>query len=64
MKYCQIAIACLLFLGFLLAVHWDFNGKPAKPPNGFSGFISSIVIYALLAWLYISAGAFSELLPK
>jgi len=59
---CQILIAALLCLGFLIALKSDFHGKEAQKPHGFVGACLSVAIFALMFALYNEAGAFSELI--
>ena len=61
MKACQIVIALLWVAALLIGVHKDIHGVKARPPNGFSGVVISLVVSALMAYVYWKAGAFSEL---
>ncbi len=58
---CQILVAIWMAFNFFVTVYWDFNGKKAKDPQGFGGFVGTCVIIALFTWMLWGAGAFSEL---
>lgn len=61
MKICQYVIAIQLVFSLFSSLHMDFYGRKAKEPFGFYGAVMTLVIMALVAWIYITAGVFSEL---
>lgn len=61
MFYCQIGLIVLLFGSFMATVKVDFNGRQAKPAEGFSGFISTCISFILYFALSFGAGSFSLL---
>ena len=61
--FCQwIIVACVVW-SFFKEVHNDFEGRPAKEPMGFPGFIGTIIAIVFACWLYYAAGAWSLILP-
>jgi hypothetical protein len=58
---CQIGVVLSMTLTFFVCVKYDFEGRKAKEPAGFRGFIGSIVGTAVMAALYWGAGAFDLL---
>lgn len=60
MNFASWIIVGLLVLGFFLNLFWDIEGRPAKSPTGFVGVLGTLVMYALLAWLYYTAGIFGK----
>lgn len=56
---CQIIIGLLVVIRFLVLVYFDFEGRPASSPTGFSGFVASILVSATTAIVLYFAGAFS-----
>ena len=61
MKGCQVAILILMAVGLLRGLWQDFNGVKGRGPYGFTGAVISIVVTAIMFWVYRTAGAFSEL---
>jgi hypothetical protein len=59
MLFCQCLLLAVVVMGFFRIVYQDFNGRPAKEPAGFNGFIGTVVAVALVGALYYGAGAFS-----
>jgi ABC-type phosphate transport system permease subunit len=57
--FCQWVVFGLLVLGLLVSVYGDFHGRTSRPPGGFSGFVGTLVITAILAAVYVTAGCFS-----
>ena len=56
---CQIAILALQALAFFVCVYQDFNGRKPQEPGGFPGFVSTLIITALLFAAHYAAGSFS-----
>lgn len=63
MKTAQIIMAFLFAFGAFLNLYYCVNPKPRKEPMGFTGVIATAFVYGCLLYLYIKAGAFSQLLP-
>lgn len=40
-------------------VYYDFNERPAKEPQNFTGFVCTVIAVSITATLYYFAGAFS-----
>jgi membrane protease YdiL (CAAX protease family) len=57
-EFCQWAVLAHLILIFFTCVHLDFNGRKAKEPDGFSGFVGTLIIVGLFALAYYGSGAF------
>lgn len=62
MKACQIILAALLVISFFFNLWTDFYGKKARSPDGFYGAVSTVILTAILGWIYWKAGAFSTIL--
>jgi hypothetical protein len=58
---CQWLLLIQLIAGFFVMVYQDFNGRKAKPPEGFSGFIGSIIGQTLICAVTYFAGALSAI---
>ncbi len=43
-------------LGFFLSVWSDFNGRKARKPLGYGGFVVTVIVFGFLLWLYQGAG--------
>lgn len=61
MHFAQLVILILLILSAFRSLYQDFNGAKAHEPYGFTGAVITVLITALIAWLYWKAGAFSLL---
>lgn len=59
MNWAQWALVVLLVIGFFRTVREDFEGKPAKEPMGFAGFVGSVIAFGSVMWLYWMAGLFT-----
>lgn len=55
---CQIVVTLLTIAGFFMVIHKDVVGQREKPPEGFSGVVWTILIYAGTLALYWGAGCF------
>ena len=52
MSWSQITLLVLMGLGFLKSVREEFEGRPAKEPHGFVGFIGTVIAFVVVGWLY------------
>jgi hypothetical protein len=59
--YSQYGLLFLFVLSYFINVYYVIEGRPRKDAGGFPEFATLTVITALSMWLYIAAGAFSEL---
>jgi len=57
----QWAVACLLVISFFSSIKGDVEGKPAKPPAGFKGIMSTTIAFAIVTAIYWLCGTFSKL---
>ena len=55
---CRVMLIAYLVLSFFYGTWGDFNGRDAKQPGGFRGFIGTLVVIAILAATLYGAGAF------
>lgn len=58
---CQWALLIRVAIGFFMMVYFDFNGRTARKPLGFSGFVATVIATACIAWVYMQSGAWSEI---
>ncbi len=58
---CQYVVLGSVVLQFFMLTYIDINGRVAKEPAGFGGFIGTCVAVALITALYYGAGAFDKL---
>ena len=57
----QIICVILTVIGFLRMVYQDIEGRAEVKPTGFVGVLATIIVVALLVWLYSIAGLYSTL---
>lgn len=57
--FCQWVLLVLFAIGFLHSTYIDFEGREAKAPGGFGGFVSTCVVHVLLWLVYWKVGVFS-----
>lgn len=60
MNFASYLILVILALKFLGHLYNDVNGRPSRPPEGFLGVLSTIIVYSFLVWLYYMAGLFGK----
>jgi cytosine/uracil/thiamine/allantoin permease len=59
MKTYQLILAGYLVFSFTVTLMMDFQSRKAREALGVPGAIVTCVVFGLLVWLYIKAGAFS-----
>lgn len=59
--FCQILIVVNVLGNFFMCVYINFNGREARGPNGFPGFIGSFIVVGLALSVCWGAGLFSRL---
>jgi len=61
---CQIVFVVMQVLGFFQMVYFDFNGREAKRPSGFPGFIASCIVIVIGVAMAYGAGMYSTLIRE
>lgn len=56
---CQIVLLLLMAISMLFNMRNDINGRPAKEPDGFFGVVITMIVMAILIFIFYHAGAFS-----
>jgi hypothetical protein len=61
--FCQIVVVVFLAIGFFASVKESFEGKKAKEPDGFHGFVITVIVSVVLWAAMYGSGALSQLIP-
>lgn len=61
MKASQYIILTLFVIGAFYSFLGNFIPRKAREPYGPLGILIDLILYPLLFWLYLNAGAFSEI---
>ncbi len=57
---CQGLIVINLLAGVLLTLYRDVNGRKAEDPAGFRGVVVTLIVFVLMAAVYLGAGVFER----
>ncbi len=60
MNWAQIIIVCFFVLGFFINLYWDVEGREARQPSGYTGVLSTVILYAIMTFVYYKAGMFGN----
>ena len=63
-KFCQVFLVFELLIGYFVMVYSDFNGREAKQPPGFTGFVASCIIVILKGLILYGSGVLSSIVRR
>jgi hypothetical protein len=55
---CQIAYLALAVSSLFTNIYWNVNGRKASEPTGFSGIVTTFIVYGATVALYWGAGMY------
>jgi hypothetical protein len=58
---CQWLVLAMICVNLLTMLYVECQGRPARKPAGFSGVLGSLIVTAIVVWMYWMAGLFSRL---
>lgn len=58
--FCQSFLIFGLIFNFLICVKYAFEGRKARQPQGFLGFVAAVIITLIHAAIYWGAGMFDS----
>lgn len=61
---CQWFIAITLLLELFSWTYFDFHERPARKPKRWAGFAGTLIGWPIRVLIFLSAGAFSEIVRK
>lgn len=60
---CQWVILINMIFNFIFLVRIDINGRPAREPTGFAGFVGTCVAITVIFVVLYFGGCFSTIFP-